>query len=203
MAKKNKSKASHTLVDLDQPLVKNEAQEVITCTESEPCMPDAQEASACAELERCSTADEQREPVYAEWELEPATEAQDPLANTEQESAADEQNELVPEQKINDEEDAPLLPEQELVNQASPDSPADQQDDQQEPDKLLEPVTPQIKKKTSLQDLNGVSSSLSSLSALSSLYALSALCMPRCGCSFISLPSKININIHHYYHTDK
>ena len=46
MAKKNKSKASHTLVDLDQPLVKNEAQEVITCTESEPCMPDAQALSA-------------------------------------------------------------------------------------------------------------------------------------------------------------
>lgn len=197
MAKKNKSKASHTLVDLDQPLVKNEAQEVITCTESEPCMPDAQEASACAELERCSTADEQREPVCSELELEPATEAQKPPVDMEQESAADEQNELVPDQKINDEEDAPHLPEQEPVNQAAPDSPADQQDEQQEPDELLESPKPQIKKKASVQYLNEV---LSSLSALSSL---STLCMPRCGCSFISLPSKININIHHYYHTDK
>ena len=142
MAKKNKSKASHTLVDLDQPLVKNEAQEVITCTESEPCMPDVQEASTCAELELGSTADEQREPVCSELELEPATEAQEPPVDMEQESAADEQNELVPDQKINDEEDAPHPPEQEPVHQAVQASPADQQDDQQEPDKLLESVTP-------------------------------------------------------------
>lgn len=58
MAKKKKTDALKELVELEQPKVNCEDQNVPTCTESKPSMFEAQEVSACTELESCPTADE-------------------------------------------------------------------------------------------------------------------------------------------------